>query len=880
MDEMGRRTVTALLLVMVGCSSRAGSQVVLGVHVGRSSQSNALTLPGPSPTAADLQGGADFTATGVARRAPEALNSPWDAGGLLPYPLAYAGAAVVEGNVYLVGGVSDGGVVGDVNVFALGGNSANNFPGSISPRANLGLVAAGGNLYAVGGIDPSGNILTDVEVGTVAFGTVEAWQPTTQLSFGRENGALAYGQGTLYLVGGDNPFGSGSGVFGDIQSAPLLVDGGVGAWSSVANLPVGPLTGAGAVVSRGNLYLVGGSDGSNSSTDVEMAAINPDGSLGAWQVLNPLNVARANLALVEADGYLVAIGGSAAGTEVEEAVIFDNGMLGNWTPRYSLPMGRQGASAVSSSGTVTVLGGSTPISNVLLSDIQTTATATDRTVVMSPWVDGGFLDQHEASVPSVLYNGRTYFVASNASSFQPENSIGVTTLAPSGAPSLHVATAASAAGPSGGVYRPAAAAYDGYLYVVGGCTPPDCGNPVLTSVYAGPIAVDGTIGALSATSSFPSNVSMQGPVAVAKNGKMYVFPGFSGNPSLTGYVSDIIGGGQLSSTWTSFTILSAFTQPYMAATLYRNEAYYGMVEDNSNGDEGGFFQALVGATGVGPWVEGPSAFQYTGRSINYGLTAFGYEDRLYVFNPTNSPTGSYVLEDTLGSDGGLGPSWSLGSVMLDKVAAGSLVLYNGKAVAQGGGQNGSNSDEATEYSDLNGSGALGGWTLLGSLPGAPRTGAAAVASGGVLYVIGGELQAGTVASAQSSVFAGIPGAGGAVAFTKLTNAALPVAAVNASAAASDGFIFAAGGMDPAGVVQSSVTAWAIVDGGLSAPVPATSLPSPRESFGLAAWNHNLYAVAGDDGGTNLYDVVAQSARRQSPHSVRPASAWRPIRRRD
>ena len=110
-------------------------------------------------------------------------------------------------------------------------------------------------------------------------------------------------------------------------------NGTLGAWSSTTSLPTGE-SGATSVVANGYIYEIGGVADPNA---VEFAAINPaNGTLGAWTSTTPLpslpvNLGKSGATSVVANGYIYEIGGVANPNAVEFAAINANGTLGAWT---------------------------------------------------------------------------------------------------------------------------------------------------------------------------------------------------------------------------------------------------------------------------------------------------------------------------------------------------------------------------------------------------------------------------------------------------------------------------------------------------------------------------------------------------------------------
>lgn len=159
-----------------------------------------------------------------------------------------------------------------------------------------------------------------------------AWAVTIAPTLVARSGAgAAMSKGHIYLVGGIN----GTIFLKSIEFAPMLQDGGVGAWKDGPrlNMERGFTT---ATVSGDWLYVLGGANGKNGINllaTVERAKINLDGSLGPW-LLEPklMQTSRRGTVTVTYKENIYAMGGY-SGTflpTVERAKINPDGSLGPW----------------------------------------------------------------------------------------------------------------------------------------------------------------------------------------------------------------------------------------------------------------------------------------------------------------------------------------------------------------------------------------------------------------------------------------------------------------------------------------------------------------------------------------------------------------------
>ncbi|HYN87153.1 MAG TPA: IPT/TIG domain-containing protein, partial [Ardenticatenaceae bacterium] len=223
----------------------------------------------------------------------------------------------------------------------------------IRARNGLALIHAGGFLYALGGENPDlGVARRTVERAAInPDGTLGAWEVlAARMTSGRRHFAAVHVDGYLYALGGSDHHGS---TVSSVERAKVNADGTLGPWEAVASMRIARERLA-AAASDGFIYALGGLVGGSS---VERAAIQPDGSLGAWELVAGMTTSRDGLAAVAVGGQLYAFGGTGDRT-VERAVIQPDGSLDPWQPLSSTNVARFGPGAVAAGGYLYAVGGS------------------------------------------------------------------------------------------------------------------------------------------------------------------------------------------------------------------------------------------------------------------------------------------------------------------------------------------------------------------------------------------------------------------------------------------------------------------------------------------------------------------------------------------
>ncbi|MEJ7731995.1 MAG: hypothetical protein WKG00_22645 [Polyangiaceae bacterium] len=255
---------------------------------------------------------------------PDGSLGPWSATSTLPQVAAGAGVAVVGSSIIVSGGyrLTSGGnptlsSATDVGVLAadgtIGGWTVG--PKLAETRFHHSMVADAANLYVIGGLTGDNTDNTPrVEHAVVGEGSVVgAWSDVTPLPAKRSHHSAVIHDGAIFVTGGleGDPNSATYTTFTEVLRAPILVDGALGNWAVVGQLPMALTTHA-SLVHAGSLYVLGGIEGdSHNVATVRRAPIGADGMLGAWEELAPLPTARAHAHQTPLyQGFVYAAGGA------------------------------------------------------------------------------------------------------------------------------------------------------------------------------------------------------------------------------------------------------------------------------------------------------------------------------------------------------------------------------------------------------------------------------------------------------------------------------------------------------------------------------------------------------------------------------------------
>ncbi len=160
------------------------------------------------------------------------------------------------------------------------------------------------------------------------------------------------GAAFLYVAGGSD---SSSNAIADVQRAAINADGSLGAWQEIDPLPAATIA-ASVIVTHGEVILTGG----YGTERTWISTIQPDGSMGSWVAGPFLTGPWFHATGVAFQDFAYVIGGFNNGTETDQiarATVAADGTLGPWQAVATLPYGLSHHASVTVGSKVYVLGG-------------------------------------------------------------------------------------------------------------------------------------------------------------------------------------------------------------------------------------------------------------------------------------------------------------------------------------------------------------------------------------------------------------------------------------------------------------------------------------------------------------------------------------------
>lgn len=633
----------------------------------------------------------------------------------------------------------------------------------------------------------------------------------------------------------------------------------------------------GTVISNGYIYVMGGWNGFTADLqDVQYAPINSDGTIsaGAWQTTTNLPIALEGFGAVAYNGYIYVVGGlEYSSSTYYSSVMFakqnGDGSIGAWntTTSSSISGGREFLGLTAYNGYLYVVGGGN--ATAPLSDTQYAQIRADGSV--GTWTSTSSLPAGRAGLQAVAYNGYLYSVAGHISGSDTTN-VYFASINQDGSIDAWTATNNFITARQ----NPGVTVYNGYLYLVGGSS---AGSSIDSFEYA-EILADGEIGSWI-TGNYPTAIEALG--VVAHGGYLYGLGGYksTGTPQIfsTVYYGKIASPG----TMTGWQATTSFSTSYSTGAG-KNTVYYGVYGQATIAYHNCLFNLggrLTGGASPPPTSSVIKATINADSTIGtwaattglpYGLyyqASFAYNNRIYVVGGVSASSGAstnvIMYSNVTYSTCALG-AWTTNTTTFTGARSNlESVVYGGYVYVMGG------TSGSTEYNDVQYApidyvtGAVGTFSSLPSFNNG-RDSFYATVIDGYLYVIGG-FNSSTTTYYSDVQFAELAATGGLVSGLSscpgggtLTNAtwcsttSMQTPRMGFSGYGYNGCIYAVAGNNAGSQLSSSEYACANGNGTLTSWVTGSSISSVRDYAGGAGARGALYIVGGETGGTAYMDV--------------------------
>lgn len=280
-----------------------------------------------------------------AQNAPQFPDGQWRDGPAIPTERSEVAAAVVDGTIYVLGGLAlDGHTLDTVEALPPQADTWEPRAPLLLPRDHLAAVAVDGLLYAVAG--SPGWFGQDTSTTLWCYDpATDTWDLRAPLPLGRAAHAAAALDGRIYVLGGIGPE----------PQRTMIYDIALDRWSFGAPLSR-PREHLAAAAAGGRVYLIGGRWGDVGNVDLLEAYVP---ATNTWQSLPSMPTARGGLAAVTLNNLIYVNGGEVLDdTRVTfgQLEVFDPATE-HWHSAPPAPVARHGLAAVARDGEFYVLAG-------------------------------------------------------------------------------------------------------------------------------------------------------------------------------------------------------------------------------------------------------------------------------------------------------------------------------------------------------------------------------------------------------------------------------------------------------------------------------------------------------------------------------------------
>ena len=556
--------------------------------------------------------------------------------------------------------------------------------------AGVSAVAYNGYLYYIGGETGTTTLVATVYyIAIITNGTLgSAWASGSSLPVATDYATNVVSNGYLYMIGGD----TGS-VTASVYYASINSNGSLGSWLAVTSLPAATYV-SGSVAYNGYVYEVGGYTTTYVST-VDYIPIEPAGYIGSWPATTTFPAVTSkgksyypiNATSVVYNGYVYEIGGvvnSAATATVDYAPINANGTIGAWTATTSLPATTEYATSVVYNGYVYEIGGYTTAvtGNVSYAPINANGT-------LGTWTFTTSLPAATEYATSVVYNGYVYEIAGYTGTV----STGAVdyALINNGGPGFLNTWAASGNSLLSATYMSSSADYtlasngqNTYFWQIGGYTT----APTATVTYNRPTQTIGNSTPPATTTSLP--VATYQATSAAYNGYVYEIGGNTGSPTANTYYNLICTGtnsgasgcstttGTLGTAWTATTSLPVALD--QATSVVYNDYVYEIGGYNGTSAVNTVYYAALNTNGtIGSWSSSNNLPVAT-----YQATSAAYNGYVYEIGGYNGSSNVSTVYYAPINSGGATDIWNTTTSLPSAVDQAISIAFNGFIYELGG----------------------------------------------------------------------------------------------------------------------------------------------------------------------------------------------------
>ena len=268
----------------------------------------------------------------------------WTASTAAPANLSHAGAAGLNGVLYVIGGRNNAGT-GNTNAVQAFDTAAGTWSAEtalVAPVSDAAVTRSSSKIYIAGGLaTPAG---VPISVARSYDPLTKIWSTRTAMTTARFGAVAAFDSSTFYVIGGD----TGGAVTGIVEGFSTAGD----VWSAKTAMPTARRNASASVIGT-ILYVVGGDTGAGALDTVEAYDLKGD----KWSSKAPLPAARTKGGAVTLNSVLYYCGGTDVSGLPSRTTFMYDPATDQWRTAPDMPTALANAAVGKVSGDLAVAGG-------------------------------------------------------------------------------------------------------------------------------------------------------------------------------------------------------------------------------------------------------------------------------------------------------------------------------------------------------------------------------------------------------------------------------------------------------------------------------------------------------------------------------------------
>lgn len=274
-------------------------------------------------------------------------DTGWTTAASLPEPLQEFHAAVLNGQIYIAGGIGAGNEDSDrAYRYDFDADRWEQIADLPEARHHMPLAVVGDTLYAIGGLVTVGSSFNSMSDLLAYNADTDQWEERTPLPEARGASAAGVVDGRIIVMGG---FSASNRLMETVDIYDPVTD----SWTQGAPIPT-PRDHLTAAVLDGMIYAIGGRRLSLGEVLDVVEVYDPEAD--EWTTRSPMPTARGGLGSAVLNNRIHVFGGEISGPANREHEVY-NPSEDSWEIFDEMPEGRHGSGVVELNGRIFIIGG-------------------------------------------------------------------------------------------------------------------------------------------------------------------------------------------------------------------------------------------------------------------------------------------------------------------------------------------------------------------------------------------------------------------------------------------------------------------------------------------------------------------------------------------